>query len=305
MAQEVIPGLEKGTDSLGQIACDLDNLHQIEINLDNQEFKNVDIEKKSVSDFGNEGFLLRHVLTEKESQLIIELGEQSGFEEIRVKESYRNSQRITLDNPKLASILYERISSHLEDITIADDPHKNHIHGIPFVLKGKWKPSGLNPIFRLCRYQPGGHFAPHFDGHYVKDSNERSLKTFMLYLNSDFNGGSTNFINDKQKLYKDESGKYCAEGENIICRVQPETGMAILFNHHRLHEGEQVNGNKKYILRTDIMYTKEDGDRLTENEEKGLILLQEAERLEAQHQEMKAVDCYRKAYKLCPELEFC
>ena len=57
-------------------------------------------------------------------------------------------------------------------------------------------------MFRLCRYLPGGHFAPHFDGHYDKSPSERSLKTLMVYLNGDFNGGSTNFVDEKQTLYK-------------------------------------------------------------------------------------------------------
>lgn len=57
-------------------------------------------------------------------------------------------------------------------------------------------------MFRLCRYLPGGHFAPHFDGPYVQDQNVRSLQTFMLYLNGDFEGGSTNFVDKKQTLNK-------------------------------------------------------------------------------------------------------
>ena len=56
-------------------------------------------------------------------------------------------------------------------------------------------------MFRLCRYYPGGHFAPHFDGHFVKNSRERSMKTFMLYLNGGFGGATTNFVNEDQQLY--------------------------------------------------------------------------------------------------------
>lgn len=57
-------------------------------------------------------------------------------------------------------------------------------------------------IFRLCRYHPGGHFAPHYDGFYAKNSHERSMKTFMLYLNNEFQDGSTNFVDEKQQLFK-------------------------------------------------------------------------------------------------------
>ena len=56
-------------------------------------------------------------------------------------------------------------------------------------------------MFRLMRYKPGGHFAPHFDGHFVETATFRSMKTFLLYLNDDFDGGSTNIIDEKQMLY--------------------------------------------------------------------------------------------------------
>ena len=59
----------------------------------------------------------------------------------------------------------------------------------------------LLQAFRLCRYMPGGHFAPHFDGYFARSTQERSLQTFMLYLNGDFQGGSTNFVNEKQTLF--------------------------------------------------------------------------------------------------------
>ena len=56
-------------------------------------------------------------------------------------------------------------------------------------------------MFRLMRYKADGHFAPHFDGHLVESVQVRSMKTFLLYLNDDFDGGSTNIIDDKQLLY--------------------------------------------------------------------------------------------------------
>ena len=39
---------------------------------------------------------------------------------------------------------------------------------------------------------------------------------------------------------KGPDGKYCAEEKNILCRIHPETGLAIIFNHNRLHEGEKL-----------------------------------------------------------------
>ena len=63
-----------------------------------------------------------------------------------------------------------------------------------------------NQLFRLCKYEPGGHFAPHFDSHYVQQADDtshiRSFKTFMMYLNSSFTGGTTNFVDESQTLHK-------------------------------------------------------------------------------------------------------
>lgn len=305
MSTEFFPSSEAETNEKGEIAFDAGKvLHLENITLDNSKLKLNDIKRTEISDFGNEGFLLKNVLTRDECHSIIEIGEHIGFGKIvGATEQYRSAQRIALDTKKLADILWERIKSHVEDLEFGDDPHLQHIHGIQFQLRGTWKPVGLNHIFRLCRYLPKGHFAPHFDGFYVKNSTERSMKTFMLYLNEGFSDGSTNFVDEQQQLYQDAEGKYCAEEKNIRERIQPETGMAILFNHHRLHEGSQVRNGVKYILRTDIMYVKCGENQYSPEEEEALKLLQEAERLEGCGECMKAAKLYRKAFKLAPALE--
>ncbi|XP_053376226.1 uncharacterized protein LOC123532923 [Mercenaria mercenaria] len=162
-------------------------------------------------------------------------------------------------------------------------------------------------IFRLCRYFPEGHFSPHFDGHYDASPSERSLKTFMLYLNGGFSGGATNFVDESQTLYKDvETGKYCAEEKNIICSVQPEAGLGILFNHHRLHEGAQLLSPQKFLFCLNVYLRVSRMQKLNEKNAKALKLLQQVETLENGGECMKAAELYRRAFKLAPELEnFC
>lgn len=302
MASEYIPGLEGNTNERGEIACDIDNVCSINFTPDPAGTK---VRREDVLDFGDEGFLLHDVLTGEESSSVIEEGERIGFERLKgANDNYRNQQRITVNSPQLADILWQRVKDFIQPITFVkyEDPKRQHIHGVPFVLYGKWNPVGFNNIFRLCRYFPGGHFAPHFDGFYMKNPNERSMKTFMIYLNDDFEDGSTNFVKESQTLYKNEEGKYCAQEENILNRIRPHPGMAIAFNHHRLHEGQQVRNGTKYILRTDVMYEK-CGGKLTDEQAEGLRLIQEAERLEAMGEGMKAVAIYRKAFKIAPDLE--
>ena len=33
---------------------------------------------------------------------------------------------------------------------------------------------------------------------------------------------------------------FCAEDDNVITRIAPRPGMALIFNHHILHEGQQL-----------------------------------------------------------------
>jgi prolyl 4-hydroxylase len=56
----------------------------------------------------------------------------------------------------------------------------------------------------------------------------------MVYLNDDFDGGHTRFE------------------DAIIC---PAAGMALFFAHHLLHEGAVITRGRKYVLRTDVMYS--------------------------------------------------
>ncbi|GFO27456.1 2OGFe(ii) oxygenase family oxidoreductase [Plakobranchus ocellatus] len=244
------------------------------------------------------------LLLKKESEHLIGEGERVGFESIGFsRKNYRDSQRISFQSQELASLLWERIKDFVEHIVIDKDPREIHIEGSSLLMQGHWQPTGLNCTFRLCRYYPGGHFAPHNDGFFAISATERSLKTFMLYLNGDFHGGSTNFIDPSQTLYMGPDGKYCAEEKNILYHVQPETGMAIIFNHNRLHEGQRLENGIKYILRTDIMYKNLAPSKLSNNQDKAVQLMQEADRLEASGKCMEAMELYRRAFKLFPELE--
>jgi hypothetical protein len=62
----------------------------------------------------------------------------------------------------------------------------------------------------------------------------------MVYLNSDFSGGET---------------KFYGEDRQRRVAVRPERGMALVFVHLQLHEGAPVVSGRKYVLRTDVMYT--------------------------------------------------
>ncbi|RUS87648.1 hypothetical protein EGW08_004571 [Elysia chlorotica] len=300
-----IPGVEADADDSGRITIDGSCLSHISTPLPktSQLFAFENVTRKDVLDYGDECFLLSSVLTQSESDHFVQEGEKIGFEKIANRgNNYRSSQRISFQNAELALLLWERIKNHVEDIIIEKDPREMHIDGPPVLMQGHWQPIGLNNVFRLCRYFPGDHFAPHNDGFFAVSATERSLKTFMIYLNGNFHGGSTNFVDPSQTLYMGPDGKYCAEEKNILYRVHPETGLAIIFNHNRLHEGQRIEEGVKYILRTDIMYKNLRPSALSQNEDKAIELLQMADRLESSGKCMEAMELYKKAFKMSPEV---
>ncbi len=129
----------------------------------------------------------------------------------------RNNTRVIIDDVPLAAELFQRVTPHL-----------------PPRMKGM-SVVGANERLRCYRYEPGQRFASHYDGAFQRNPRERSWLTFMVYLNEEFTGGETDFPMQQIK-------------------VTPRTGMALLFQHHVLHEGCTVRSGIKYALRSDIMY---------------------------------------------------
>jgi hypothetical protein len=133
----------------------------------------------------------------------------------------RNNDRAIIEDPDLSARLFERLRPH-----------------VPGVMCGGMIACGANERFRCYRYRPGQRFAPHYDGAFVRSPSEESLLTFMVYLNDDFVGGCTRFLD--------------LEGGTI----EPSAGMALLFQHALLHEGCAVESGVKYVLRSDVMYRR-------------------------------------------------
>ena len=139
----------------------------------------------------------------------------------QVRSDVRNNTRVMLDDRAIANDLWARA--------------KEYVGGS---LNG-WDPIGVNERMRFYRYESGQQFDWHRDGAFVRNSSERSQLTFMVYLNDDFDGGETSF-------------------EDVS--VVPERGLALFFVHKLLHKGQPVTRDRKYVLRTDVMYRRAAGD---------------------------------------------
>jgi predicted 2-oxoglutarate/Fe(II)-dependent dioxygenase YbiX len=171
-------------------------------------------------------FTIPDVLTPAECQALIRASEALGYAEAPITTALgpvmapgvRNNTRVMVDDPKRAAALYERV-----------------FHALPLELEG-WSCVGLNERLRFYRYTEGQQFRWHFDGSYHRSHRERSMLSLLIYLSQDCEGGHTEF----------------ASGVS----VEPRAGMALAFVHRVEHRGAPVLTGRKYVLRSDVMYSK-------------------------------------------------
>lgn len=167
-------------------------------------------------------------LSEEECHALIRLSESAGFAPALIDGS--------LDGPFGFTVLEGRNNHRaaVDDVQLSNRLWKRLYRCAPALVSNR-RVAGLNERLRFYRYDAGQDFPAHTDGCYARANGERSLLTLMIYLNADFAGGETFFLQSK-KL------------------IAPETGKALVFSHHLWHEGRRVTEGRKYILRTDIMY---------------------------------------------------
>jgi len=230
--------------------------------------------------------------------------ESGALEQTKYQVNYRNTERLVFDSTELSELVFSRIKPFLvESVTVEKGEEIEKAQAMGTI--GTWNLNSLNNCYRLCRYPPGGHFAPHFDGNYVPSNNLRSFYTLNMYLNGheSFQDGRTHFLGDKQMLETNpETGKYQGCKDNILGSVIPESGLALIFLHPIMHEGEPTSGGLKYILRTDVMYKRDvNEENVDPNELEARRLFQEASDIE-NAEPMRAAMLYRKAFKLSPAL---
>ncbi|HEY3789081.1 MAG TPA: 2OG-Fe(II) oxygenase [Urbifossiella sp.] len=181
-------------------------------------------------------FVVEDFFSQAECHAMIAKSEAVGFGDAPINlaggpvvdKKMRNNERVMIDDPNLATTIWDRLR--------------------PFVPEKRgtgWVSSGLNERFRFYRYDPGQRFDWHLDGYYERSPSERSAYTFMIYLNEGFAGGSTEFM-----LHGDEGGP----NSELITRIVPKTGMALVFFHRMPHQGAPVLAGRKYVLRSDVMY---------------------------------------------------
>ena len=168
-------------------------------------------------------YVVENLLTPAECREYVDSTESIGYEVapittaagFEMRPDIRNNTRVIVDNADWANDLWRRSCGE-----------------IPGFFRGR-QAIGLNERFRFYRYDPGERFAPHRDGAFRRENGEISLLTYLVYLNQGFVGGET-----------------VVEGSSIT----PMQGMALIFEHQKLHEGAAVASGRKYVLRSDVMF---------------------------------------------------
>ena len=185
--------------------------------------KQVERQRHEVLPGGN-GFVVKNFLAVEECQSLIRQAETIGLSDCGYNPNIWKTSRVAASSDEVSQILFQRLKPFLEDVldfsvyvnthsivakpeSSSEEPSTSSaaIKGIPVCVrqdKKQWYPTGLNPVFRICRYHPGDFFCPHQDGAVIVDPyRHRSLLTFMIYLNDNFDGGHTHFYNDLQRQY--------------------------------------------------------------------------------------------------------
>jgi hypothetical protein len=105
----------------------------------------------------------------------------------------------------------------------------------------KKHPYGLLSEMRFARYTEGGLFPLHQDGK-RHDGHHSSYLTLNVFLNGEFEGGETDFLNDDK--------------ETVLFSATPAAGRGALFDQEIWHRGNKVTSGNKYLLRTYILAQK-------------------------------------------------
>ncbi len=168
-------------------------------------------------------FVIKDFLSGKECDDLINFSENQGYNPAKVNihgrermmTMVRNNERVLHKDEDFAQTYWEKLKPHCNEQI------------------GNRVPVGLNEMFRFYKYGVHQRFKRHRDGSFVRNTMEKSLLTFMVYLNDDFEGGTTEF-------------------DDI--EINPKQGMALIFDHELKHEGKKIISGFKYVLRSDIMY---------------------------------------------------
>jgi len=119
------------------------------------------------------------------------------------------------------------------------------------------KLTGCNPNLRLYKYEKGMSFGQHIDESNTVADGHVTKMTVLIYLSS-CGGGATRFLGGHLT-----AGPFFVTGTNAPAEIAfaPAPGAMLLHVHGDdclVHEADPVTSGIKYVLRTDLVYTRVD-----------------------------------------------
>ncbi|KAJ5792930.1 Prolyl 4-hydroxylase alpha subunit [Penicillium pulvis] len=183
-------------------------------------------------------------------------------------EAVRVNDRFQVQDARFAEMLWsgtalkELVTTRFADEeTYNEDGEYEPLSAEELAKKAKevWggEPLGLNSNIRIYRYSTGQFFAQHYDESNsltflpqsaTKACPARTTWTLLIYLTT-CSGGETVFYPEPTRANRNP--------EPIA--VAPEIGMALLHRHGdhcMLHEGMEVTGGEKWVLRSDLVVAR-------------------------------------------------
>jgi len=160
-------------------------------------------------------------------------------------EAERVNQRFSVTSVDFAHTLHTLLLPHLPSF-----PHPTSMRRSA-TLDNPRMPQSCNSNIRVYKYSPSQYFGPHYDDS-VHDviTGAKSEWTLLIYLTGvedGVEGGETLF-------YREERGK-----AREVIRPTLKRGTILLHRHGQecmLHEGSPVQKGTKYVLRSDLMFTR-------------------------------------------------
>lgn len=160
------------------------------------------------------------VLTPEQCKQMMEIGEKHGLEDIN-RGGMVKYQRSTFKDKRLADSLFFQLRNY-----------------IPKMYNGR-RIVSMNDHFIFSKYDVGGKFDIHKDEINNDSFGNKSIMTFNIFLNEDFEGGETDFYYEDRKTLRKS--------------VKPKIGKGVLFDSQQYHCGNEVKSGNKFLLRTDVM----------------------------------------------------
>jgi len=223
--------------------------------------------------------------------------------------SFRDADTIELNSTNVASMIWNRIASKisdLEDVVFGEEDDGRDCWNMDLI--GTWKKHAINNDILAVRYPSNGYFSPHTDGHAIHSFNIRSFHSVILFLNSipvEVGGGTKFYSPEAVKQLKQSQKGQAWQADQSLClgEVAAVAGRLLFFHQQYVHEGVPPEDPFcKYILRTDIMFSRSPALLTTPEDVEAYNIHREAEVLAEAGQTEKAIKLFRQAFRMSPAL---